>query len=578
MDAYLTSGSRFRSEPLDPRPRALLLVLLLAATALYLVEAGPTPFFEPDEARHAEIPREMRATGDFVTPRVNGFLAYIKPPLHYWSVAASMELFGETERAARVPSRLAAVGMVVATVLFARRRFGERVALLAGLVLATSFLLTAIGRINLTDGPMAFWVSTSAFAFAAFQEHERSGSRGRARAALYVLHVACAGAVMTKGLLGLVLPGGAILVWAALSRRLSVVPRLFAPGPLVVFLALALPWHVVIASRHEGWFDTYVVGEHFRRYFETVHHGSAPPLLYVGVLLAGFLPWSAFLGRLAASVPSVRRGEWRERGCEAYLHVFWVFTLVLLSLSRSKLPAYILPIWPVLALLLALGLERARQRGAAFQTERRAAGFLFGLLAAVAVAFAFGARYAFRFGIEVEAGFAIGFLVLGALVNLLPAGRAGPGRRSLPTERLALAVAGPWIGFVASLLFALPAVARSLTPWPFVAVLKRELRADDVLLQRGHYLQVVPFYTRRLTPLVDLPFSELDFAKEEARGRGLYLDGEEFARRWNGPARVLCVAHGRHLGDFLNPAMGLSRPRILAVSPNGKFVLLANRE
>lgn len=520
----------------------------------------------------------MRATGDFITPRVNGFLAYIKPPLHYWSVAASMELFGETERAARGPSRLAAVGMVLATYLFARRRFGERVALLAGLVLATSLLLAAIGRINVTDGPMSFWVSTSVFAFAAFQEHERSGNRGRARAALYVLHVACAGAVMTKGLLGLVLPGGAILVWAALSRRLSVVPRLFAPGPLVAFLALALPWHVVIASRHEAWFDTYVVGEHFRRYFETVHRRTAPPLLYVGVLIAGFLPWMAFLGRLRASLPSLRRGEWRERGGEAYLHVFWVFTLVLLSLSRSKLPAYILPIWPAVALLLALGLERARQRGASFRAERWTTGVLFGLLAALAAAYAFGARYAERLGIETAAGFAVGFLALGALVNLFPAGRAGPGgRRSLPTERLALAVAGPWIGFLASLLFALPAVARSVTPWPLVAVLKRELRADDLLLQRGHYTQVVPFYTRRLTPLADLPFSELDFGKDEARRRGLYLEEEEFARKWNGPARVLCVVHGRHVGEFVDPARGLSPPHVLAVSPNGKIVLVANR-
>lgn len=574
----MTSGSRFRSEPLDPGPRALLRALLLLAAALYLAEAGTTPFFEPDEARYAEIPREMRATGDFVTPRVNGFLAYLKPPLHYWSVAASMELLGETERAARVPSRLAALGMILATFLFARRRFGERVALLAGLVLATSFLLAAIGRLNLTDGPMSFWVSTSVFAFAAFQEHERSGNRGRARAALYVLHVACAGAVMTKGLLGLVLPGGAILVWAALSRRLSLVPRLFAPGPLLVFLALVLPWHVVIASRHEGWFDTYVVGEHFRRYFESVHRRSAPPLFYVGVLLAGLLPWSAFLGRLAGSLPSLRRGEWRERGAEAYLHVFWVFALVLLSFSRSKLTAYVLPIWPALALLLALGLERARQGGASLRAERWATGVLFGLLAAVFAAYAFGAGYAARFGIEAEAGFASGFLALGSLVNLLPAGRAGPGRRSFPTERLALAVAGPWIGFVACLVLALPAVARSVTPWPLVAVLKRELRPDDLLLQRGHFLQVVPFYARRLTPLTDLPFSELDFAKEEAARRGLYLDEAGFARRWNGPARVLCVVHGRHLGEFANPALGLSAPRVLAVSPNGKLVLVANRE
>jgi len=236
LGPYLTSGVRFRSEPLGAGARVALWLLLAVATSLLLVEAGHTPFFEPDEARYAEIPREMLAAGDFVAPHLNGHRAYEKPPLHYWAVAASMKAFGETEMAARLPAKLSAVGMVLALAAIAAFCFGERVAILAGLIVATSLLVVAIGRLNIIDGPLSFAVATSAFAFASFQEHERSGAR--ARVALYLLHFSCAAAVMLKGLVGLVLPGGAILVWALLSRRLAVVPKLFSALPLLVFLAL----------------------------------------------------------------------------------------------------------------------------------------------------------------------------------------------------------------------------------------------------------------------------------------------------------------------------------------------------
>jgi 4-amino-4-deoxy-L-arabinose transferase-like glycosyltransferase len=546
--------------------------------ALLVVETDHTPFFEPDEARYAEIPREMLATGDLVAPQLNGYRYYEKPPLHYWAVAASMSLFGETEGAARLPVKLSAAGMVLVTVLFARRRYGERVALVAGLIVATSILVVALARINIIDPPLSLALASAAFAFASFQEYDRAGDRARARVALYLLHFSCAAAVMLKGFVGLVLPGGAILVWAVLSRRLSLVPRLFSPGPLILFLALVLPWHVAIARRDGEWFDFYVVGEHFRRYFESGHRRSGSPLLFVFVLLGGLAPWTPFFGRITGAFPSIRRGEWRERGAEAFLQLFWILVLLFFSLSRSKLVPYILPVWPAVAVLIALGIERARQKGASFRPERWAAGFLFGLLAAVLTALAFGAGMAARYGVEAEAAVAVASLAAGSLLNLLPGrGASRSPRRPVSTERLSLSMAVPWIGFVAALVVALPSVARSVTPWPLVAVLKRDLRPDDLLLQRGGYLQGPAFYTKRLIPIADLDWSELDFGREEARKRGLYLSDEEFARKWHGPARVLCIVHFGHLRDFGNPGLGLSLPRVLARSPNGKFFLVANR-
>ena len=169
---------------------------------------------------------------------------------------------------------------------------------------------------------------------------------------------------MLKGLVGLVLPGGAILVWALLSRRISIVPRLFSPGPLILFLALVLPWHLAIARRDGEWFDFYVVGEHFRRYFESGHRRDGSPLFFLWALLGGLLPWTPYLGRIVGAFPSIRRGEWRERGGEAYLQVFWILVLLFFSVSQSKLIPYVLPVWPAVAVLVALGLERARQLGA----------------------------------------------------------------------------------------------------------------------------------------------------------------------------------------------------------------------
>ncbi len=181
MGPYLTSGSRFRAEPLPAASRVLLWALLAASVALLVLETGHTPFFEPDEARYAEIPREMLASGDVVAPHLDGFRYYEKPPLHYWAVAASMSLFGETEVAARLPVKLSAAGMVLATVLFARRRWGERVALLGGLIVSTSILVVSLARLNIIDPPLSLALSTAAFAFASFQEHERSGHRARHR-------------------------------------------------------------------------------------------------------------------------------------------------------------------------------------------------------------------------------------------------------------------------------------------------------------------------------------------------------------------------------------------------------------
>lgn len=558
----------------EPAP-AWLKGLLVVALLLLVIEPGRIPLFEPDEGRYAEIPREMLASGDFVSPHLNGVLYFEKPPLFYWAVAASFKLFGLSEFAARIPTKLASAGLVLLVLLFARRRFGERVAMLSSLVLATSALVFALARITLIDPSLSLALSAAAFAFAAFQEHEASGDKRRARRALYGLHIACAAAVLLKGLVGIVLPGGAILIWALLVARPRILLKLFAFGPLVLFATLTLPWHLLVASRNPDFLNFYFIHEHFERFAKREHRREGSSLYFVAVLLGGFLPWTAFLARLPESWPGRTLKQWRERQTEAFLWVWVLLVFLFFSVSRSKLIPYIEPIWPAVALLLALGIERARARGASFRGERAVTAVLFGALLIAGSVYAIGAGYGARFGIVRFVPVVLGGLFLGFLLQLLPLGRGK--FFGEPIFRVAL----PWLIFLGGSVAAFPPVARAITPWPLIQAIGRLLRPGDHLVQRGHYLEVVPFYAGRVTPVSGLGWSELDFGRSHLppeRLSEMFPDDASFRELWNGPSRMLVVVHRDRIREWSPGAENLHGAYELGRDPNGKHFLFANKE
>ncbi|MEO8586367.1 MAG: hypothetical protein ABI584_09430, partial [Acidobacteriota bacterium] len=233
---------------------------------------------------------------------------------------------------------------------------------------------------------------------------------------------------------------------------------------------------------------------------------------------------------------------------------------------------YVLPIWPALSVLLALGIERARARGAEFRGDRRATAGLFGLLFAAAAAYGWGAGYLERFGSGMSGLLVLGALFGGFVVNVSPR-VFGLRREGDPVPW----VAAPWLAFVAGLLIVLPGTARVVTPWPVASRVLEILEADDLLLQKGHYLEVLPFYAKRLTPVSSLSWSELDFGRSHAGTAALFPTDEEFAASWNGARRVLVVVHRDHLGAFGRAPLSTTAADIVARESSGKHVLLSNR-
>jgi 4-amino-4-deoxy-L-arabinose transferase-like glycosyltransferase len=555
------------------------LFLLLALTLLLTVlQFGRTPLFEPDEGRYGEIPREMLASGEFITPHLNGVLYFEKPPLLFWLIAGSMTLFGQNEWAVRLPGMLATAGMVVMTAAFARRRWGTRTGLLAGLVTGSSVLVFSLARIAILDPLVSCCLTAGVFAFAAFQEAEQEGNARRARRALYGLTVACATAILAKGLIGIVLPGGAILVFVALSGRWRLLPKLFSPGPILVFLLLAVPWHVEVARRNPDFLGFYFVREHFQRFFESGFRREGSPFYFVAVLLAGFLPWTGFFGRFRETFPA-RRSTFRERGTESFLWVWAILVFVFFTVSHSKLIPYVEPIWPSLGVLLAVGIEKARQRGTTFKTERLLTALLLAGLLTAAAFFGVGEGYLAdwreeRIGL---AAFAFLLVAIGACFTPGLFARLS-GRPAVPSRLDPVpGIAVPWSAFLITLLLMLPAAARWITPWPINSVLEHELKPDDVLAQYGHYMQTAPFYAKRFLLVSGLGWHELNFGSTRKGSEGRFPSEAEFRALWDGPRRVFAIVYEDDLPKFGDPKTGLKPGRLLAQMQNRKFSLLVNR-
>lgn len=548
-------------------PRLLpetLLALLLGL--LVLVEPFRVPLIDPDEGRYAEIPREMLASGDYVIPHQNGVVYLEKPPLSYWLVAGSFRLFGETEGAARLPGKLATAGTMLALFLFARRRAGESAGALAALFFGGSLLGFGLARIVLIDPLLTAAQTVAVLAFIALAEAD-ADSRPRARALAIAFAVAAAAAVLLKGLVGVVLPGGAVVLWSLVTGRWGPFRRLLAPLPVAAFLVLAVPWHVAAAMREPQFLSFYFVHEHFERFLEPGHRRPGPPWYFVAVIAGGFLPWTPLLPRLRAAWPGRGRAAWASRPLEAFLWIWILLVVVFFSVSKSKLIPYVHPVFPSLALLLALTVSRDGHGLELRPWERwTLAGFLGVLSAAAALAGASGLVAIPGIqapAIALSACLLAGFLMVGGISSIAP------------TEGLRV-LAAAWLLFLGGALGALPAYARWQGTWTIVEAIGASRHPGDLLVQRGAYVESIPFYARQVTPLSVIgPGSELTFGRGLDR-TGIFQTDDEFARVWNGPRRVLAVIHRDVLKGWMEPKGGLAPYRILATARRDKYILVSN--
>jgi 4-amino-4-deoxy-L-arabinose transferase-like glycosyltransferase len=317
-------------------------LLLLFSAAILLYRLGAVPLIGPDEPRYARVAIEMQRSGDLVTPTLQGTPWLEKPILYYCLAAGCFSVFGENEMAARLPSVLAALLMVGWTALLGARLYGCRAGLWAGSITASALLCFAYGRAASMDMLLASML-TVGLTLLAFRRLGIAGPPSAVAGAAFL-----GLATLAKGPLGLLLPLLVLIPHALLTRRRTS-PRLVTWGALVAFAVVAVPWYALIL-RAQGWtfIDTFLLNHNVERFTSTIHRHPGSFLYYVPVLVAGLFPWSGLL------VPAAARFD-RRASADLFLASWVIGPLIFFSAAGAKLPGYILPVIPALAVLMGRG-------------------------------------------------------------------------------------------------------------------------------------------------------------------------------------------------------------------------------
>ena len=333
--------------------KPLTLALLLAIFVFYVYGLGHLPLVGPDEARYAQVAREMFERGDLITPTLGGHLWFEKPALLYWLMIGSYTIFGVSEWSARLGPAICGLLSVFAVFWLGTRvsTAGNRVGLCSALMLASSLGFIVFSRAASFDAVVTM---TLAWALAFFIASEIADNEKQRRRLLAGFYVFIGVSLLAKGLIGLVIPLGIVGAYFVLRRKWpakSVWVSLLWGLPLSALVAAT--WYGPMLARHGGHFvDEFIVQHHFARYLSNTYHHPAPVYFYLLILILLSLPWAPFV---IDALLQVRKWLWKSDDTLTRIRTFalaWIFVpLVFFSFSTSKLPGYILPVLPALAVL-----------------------------------------------------------------------------------------------------------------------------------------------------------------------------------------------------------------------------------
>ena len=506
------------------------MVALLAV--LWLGTLGWRDLVPTDEGRYAEIPREMVVSGDWVTPRLDGFKYFEKPPLQYWATAAAYEAFGVGQWQARLWTGLTGLLAILFTGWTGARLFGRRAGHFAAGVLASTLYWNGLGHINTLDMGTAATMSASLFAFLLAQRPQ--ASPGATRGWMWACWALMGLAVLSKGLIGILLPGAVLVLYTLIFRDWRLWTRLWIVSGLVIFLLIAAPWFIWVQLRNPEFFHYFFIYQQFTRFLTSELQRPGPWWYFIPIVLLGIVPWLGSLFPAMASAvtrqPLTATQPFgaapRRLHAHALLLLWAVFILAFFSISKSKLPSYVLPIFPALALLIGDYLDKA-PRGAL----RRQ----FGLLALIGAAAAIGFTQMYRAATAVTPGTLYQqfgwWLEIPALLGLGSALLAWrwekAGRRSAAVLAVSVAML---VGFTVGIQ-QFQILGRTASTRDVVTAIRPWLHPGQPFYTVDTYDQTLPFYLDRTVTVVGYE-GELHFGITQQPSLWVPTYAE-FARRWD---------------------------------------------
>jgi len=503
--------------------KKLLWSLLAAFVIAWLAMLGLRTLVPPDEGRYAEMAREMFATGDWVTTRLNGIKYFEKPPLQTWMNAATFAVFGLGEWQARLWTGLCGIGGVLLSGYTAKRLFGARAGFYAALVLGSSLFWVAAGQINSLDMSLSTMMAVSLCALLLAQRDDATPTENRNW--MLACWAGMALAVLAKGLIGVVLPGAVLVIYSALSRDAGIWKRLHLGKGLLVLLAIAAPWFVLVALRNPEQPHFFFVHEHWERFFLKTHHREGPWYYFLLILIPGMMPW---LGLLPQALLNGAQREPSRFQPKRLLLIWACFILFFFSISSSKLPGYILPIFPALAMLVAVQLEHASRLQRTVAAGLVLLAGLAGLATMPQLAHMSERNPGEGMLLAAAQPWALAAGIVAAAAGALALMHARQLRRDLGVLTLAIA------GFAVTqlILVGMEPYGRMRAGKDLAAKILPELKPDTKVYSVELYEQSMTFYLGRTVTLVDFG-DELTFGLQQQPE--LFIPTlDAFAARWDG--------------------------------------------
>jgi len=519
----------------------------------------------------------MNRTGDYITPHLNHVVYLEKPPLCYWATAVFFKIFGENEFSSRLFAALCAWGCIFLVYRMEAFFHDEKTGLYSAGVLSTFLYHAILGKINILDIPLTFFVCLATWAGYRYfiGDCQRRGW-------LYLLYVGSALAFLTKGLIGVVFPFAITILWLSVSKRWGDILRLFSPAGLIFFLLISCPWIILVQKANKDFLWFFFVREHFLRYATTLHARDHTVLFYIPIVLLGTLPWSAFL--LKALKEGVGKRVPLFKGAERKFLLIWTsFILIFFSVSSSKLIPYIAPIFLPIAIFMGhlfrsyedqtINLEKGRTRKFLYDLPIIFQSFMFITLISLPLFLRVGklSKYMENSHIEKWWGLLILPMVIQIMMVFLPAlikKRWGRG--------WFLTIAILFTLFLLSIHFPLTYL---LTPYrsayPVSKAISALLPPNQELYQFRISLYGIDFYNKIRTPQVGR-FGELQYGVDQLspdeRSR-YFLSPDEFIERCKEKGGLYCVTRDKENVEELKKRV----PIIEVLWENGIFFLLRLR-
>ncbi len=488
-------------------PRRAWWLIALAAALIWFAGLDGRRLQHPDEGRYAEIAREMAVSGDYVTPRLNDLKYFEKPPLQYWAGALTFKAFGVTEWTARLPAALAGFLAVLVVGWTGARLAGPTAGAYAGLALLGCVWHAGLSHFLTLDAVLGFWLALTLCAFLLAQRDGLSTSS--VRRWMWLAYAAAAGATLSKGLVALVIPGATLVLYSLLNRDAGPWRRLHAGSGSLLYLALTAPWFALVARANPEFLHFFFINEHFNRFLSDSHKRTGEWWYFVPWFVLGILPW------LLVWLVTLPR-SWRDAATAAngfawarFCIVWAAFIFVFFSLSGSKLPSYILPMFPAVALVIGYEMTRLSTRALAWIALPLAVGasvlfvaWLVGyprLVATLTNELTPAAIYE-EFGPWIGATFAV-FAAGGTLAYVLFR------RGTAPAKTWGIATLALTTLLALQLAFVGQDSFRNVrSSWDLLAAAQRAgggtFDPAIPVYQVGSYDQTLPFYLQRPTPLV----------------------------------------------------------------------------